>query len=334
MPLQYTGVLDEHRACRSAAVVFDVSHLGHRRLPMRGRGARRAAVVAHQRSRPHRARTRAVHTPARSRRRARGRRHHRVVGRTRAFRRDAERIEHRPARRCRGEERAAGDRRRGRVRPTSREPRRGARGAGARRASAARAGQRRSRRGASGSRCARLGGATRGSSPAPGTPAKTAWRSTWRPTTRPSCGTRCSARGHHAGRTRRARHAPARSGPPVARPRARTRDHAVASRARLGRALGQRRFPRSRAARSRTQQGSGAPAHGRLGRGSAPGPRRCHRAARRRRDRRGHQRQLLADARKRDRAGVACGPTSSPARPCSSTCAARCSTARSSSRRS
>ncbi len=28
MPIQYTSVLDEHRACREAAVVFDVSHLG------------------------------------------------------------------------------------------------------------------------------------------------------------------------------------------------------------------------------------------------------------------------------------------------------------------
>jgi aminomethyltransferase len=28
MPLQYAGVLDEHRACRTGAVVFDVSHLG------------------------------------------------------------------------------------------------------------------------------------------------------------------------------------------------------------------------------------------------------------------------------------------------------------------
>src|SRR5262245_8213395 len=28
MPLQYTGVLDEHRACREHGVVFDVSHLG------------------------------------------------------------------------------------------------------------------------------------------------------------------------------------------------------------------------------------------------------------------------------------------------------------------
>lgn len=28
MPIQYTGVLEEHRACRTDAVVFDVSHLG------------------------------------------------------------------------------------------------------------------------------------------------------------------------------------------------------------------------------------------------------------------------------------------------------------------
>jgi aminomethyltransferase len=28
MPIQYRGVLEEHRACREGAVVFDVSHLG------------------------------------------------------------------------------------------------------------------------------------------------------------------------------------------------------------------------------------------------------------------------------------------------------------------
>src|SRR4029079_19043791 len=37
MPLQYAGVLEEHRACRTNAVVFDVSHLGTVR--MTGRGA-------------------------------------------------------------------------------------------------------------------------------------------------------------------------------------------------------------------------------------------------------------------------------------------------------
>jgi len=37
MPIQYTGVLEEHRACRSDAVVFDVSHLGS--VAVRGPGA-------------------------------------------------------------------------------------------------------------------------------------------------------------------------------------------------------------------------------------------------------------------------------------------------------
>src|SRR5439155_22064431 len=37
MPLQYGGVLEEHRACRERAVVFDVSHLGS--LHVEGTGA-------------------------------------------------------------------------------------------------------------------------------------------------------------------------------------------------------------------------------------------------------------------------------------------------------
>jgi aminomethyltransferase len=37
MPIQYTGVLEEHRACREHAVVFDVSHLGS--VHVRGAGA-------------------------------------------------------------------------------------------------------------------------------------------------------------------------------------------------------------------------------------------------------------------------------------------------------
>jgi aminomethyltransferase len=37
MPLQYSGVLEEHRACREHAVVFDVSHLGT--VEFRGAGA-------------------------------------------------------------------------------------------------------------------------------------------------------------------------------------------------------------------------------------------------------------------------------------------------------
>ena len=38
MPIQYRGVLDEHRACREDAVVFDVSHLGSLRVT--GHGAK------------------------------------------------------------------------------------------------------------------------------------------------------------------------------------------------------------------------------------------------------------------------------------------------------
>ena len=38
MPIQYVGVLEEHRACREAAVVFDVSHLGSLRVT--GHGAK------------------------------------------------------------------------------------------------------------------------------------------------------------------------------------------------------------------------------------------------------------------------------------------------------
>jgi len=41
MPIQYSGVLDEHRACRERAVVFDVSHLG----TVECRGARAYALL-------------------------------------------------------------------------------------------------------------------------------------------------------------------------------------------------------------------------------------------------------------------------------------------------
>jgi aminomethyltransferase len=36
MPIQYTGVLEEHRACRERGVVFDVSHLGSVRVAGKG----------------------------------------------------------------------------------------------------------------------------------------------------------------------------------------------------------------------------------------------------------------------------------------------------------
>ena len=64
----------------------------------RGR-VRHAAVGVHQRPRPHRAGPGAVHAPARPRRRARRRRHHRVVGGTGRLPGDAQRVEHRAARR-------------------------------------------------------------------------------------------------------------------------------------------------------------------------------------------------------------------------------------------
>ncbi|MFO1536264.1 MAG: glycine cleavage system aminomethyltransferase GcvT [Actinomycetota bacterium] len=44
MPIQYTSVLDEHRACRTAAAVFDVSHLGSLRVQGPGSHARLQAA--------------------------------------------------------------------------------------------------------------------------------------------------------------------------------------------------------------------------------------------------------------------------------------------------
>jgi aminomethyltransferase len=43
MPIQYSGVLEEHRACRHGAVAFDVSHLG----TLRVRGAAAQAALQH-----------------------------------------------------------------------------------------------------------------------------------------------------------------------------------------------------------------------------------------------------------------------------------------------
>ena len=125
MPLQYTGVLEEHRACREHGVVFDVSHLGT--IECGGPGAFDCSQwLLTQRPAQDRAGPRAVHAPARSRRRARRRRHHRVVGRRRALLRDAERVEHRAdPRRVRRRPRAR--RRRGRVRRRHRRPARSSR---------------------------------------------------------------------------------------------------------------------------------------------------------------------------------------------------------------
>jgi aminomethyltransferase len=45
MPIQYTSVLEEHRACRTAAAVFDVSHLGSLRVQGPGSHARLQAAL-------------------------------------------------------------------------------------------------------------------------------------------------------------------------------------------------------------------------------------------------------------------------------------------------
>ncbi len=36
MPVQYSGVMDEHRAVRTAAGLFDVSHMGEFKVTRRG----------------------------------------------------------------------------------------------------------------------------------------------------------------------------------------------------------------------------------------------------------------------------------------------------------
>ena len=80
MPIQYTGVLEEHRACREHAVVFDVSHLGSVRVAGRGATALLQWAFTNDLDRIEPGRG-AVHAPARPRRRPRRRRHHRLVGR-------------------------------------------------------------------------------------------------------------------------------------------------------------------------------------------------------------------------------------------------------------
>ena len=109
MPLSYPdGTVAEHRACRSGAVAFDVSHLGTVRVE--GPGAfELLAADPDQRPAPRSAPGRAQYTHLLDRRRLGGRRHHRVVGGRRSLRRDAQRLQHRPG---------AG----GRRRPTTPQP--------------------------------------------------------------------------------------------------------------------------------------------------------------------------------------------------------------------
>ena len=131
----------------------------------------------------------AVHAPARPRRRARRRRHHRLVGRTRALLRHAERVEHRPAARALARQPVDAPSRRHRADITASRAVLAVQGPHAAR-SCARC--RRTRPRCRGSTCRRWGS---GSSPAPATPARTVSRSTSPPTRRPGCGTRWSTPG-------------------------------------------------------------------------------------------------------------------------------------------
>ena len=83
MPLAYPdGTLAEHRACRTGAVAFDVSHLGTVRVE--GPGAfELPAARPHQRPAPRSRPGRAQYTHLLDRRRLGDRRHHRLVGRRR-----------------------------------------------------------------------------------------------------------------------------------------------------------------------------------------------------------------------------------------------------------
>ena len=300
MPLQYTGVLDEHRACREPRWCSTSSHLGT--VECRGAGALDALqwLLTNDLGRIEPGRAQYTHLLDPDRR-ARRRRHHRVVGRRRALLRDAERVEHRRllAASTTAVARATGavD-----VRRRHRDAG-GARGAGpearallaavsADAAAVPRFAVREVRRAAW--------------SPAPATPAKTASRSTCRGATRPRCGsdrrrrdrrppgsapaTRCGSK--PGSRCTATSSAPAsrRSRPGSAGSCAGTRATSAAA-------------TRSTAERERGRRPAAARHHGR---GPAPAARRCSRVlVDGARSGHGHERELLADARPRDRARVA-----------------------------
>ena len=121
-----------------------------------------------------------------------------------------------------------------------------------------------------------------------------------------ACGTRSLDAGHHARRARRARHAAARSRAAAARPRARPGHHAAPGRARLGRAVATRATSAAATPLEAEQERGVARRLRGPARRRPPDP--ARRATRCSRDgdvgRRGHERQLLADARARDRARV------------------------------
>ena len=225
----------------------------------RGR-VRHAAVGVHQRPRPHRARARAVHAPARSRRRARRRRHHRVVGRAGRVPRDAQRVEHRSRSSTRCGEAAVVPRRRRVRRSTTSPPTRvvlAVQGPEARELLAPVAARRgRGRRGSRVERGRPTPVAPRAGSRAPATPARTASSCTCPPTRRSRCWQRAARRRDHA---RRARAPATRCGSkPGCRCTATSsgRESRRSGRAGLGGALRQGRLPGPRR-RSRPRQDRG-----------------------------------------------------------------------------
>ena len=136
---------------------------------------------------------------------------------------------------------------------------------------------------------------------------------------------RARRRRAHPGRARRARHVAARGRAPAPRPRAGPGHHAAAGRAGLGGPLRQGRLPRSRRARSRAHPGCGSPSAGARHRGPADPARGPGRLARRCRRRRG---DAAATSRRRSvtasrwRSSL---PTPPRATPSPSTCGdARC----------
>ena len=291
----------------------------HRRVRGRRR-VRHAAVGAHQRPGPHRARAGAVHAPARPRRRARRRRHHRVVGRRRALLRDAERVEHRRRSSTRSQARrrtarsSVADVTADRAVLAVQGPRRGrsSRPCIAEAAAVARFAVRRRVGGAPVRRGHRLHGRGRRRDPRARRP---------RP---PRCGTRSSTPASRPPGSARATRCASKPG---------CRCTATSS-ARASRRC--RPGSGGSCAGTRATSAGTAPLEAERERGRRPPPARARRstaarpargaaacAATARVDRRGHERQLLADARARDRARRSCRPTSPTATASPSTCAGR-----------
>ena len=228
MPLSYgDGTIAEHRACRHDAVVFDVSHLGTVRVEGADAFDRLQSALTND-LRKVAPGSGPVHPSARRGRRLGGRRHHRVVGRRRRLRRDAQRLQHRPGAWPPSEGRtpppAAHHRRPGSPRPG-----------------------RLATVGPEAAAVPRFGVApfdwegVDAWPPAPATRARTVSRWPSRPTWPPRLWDGAAGRRGRARPARRPRHPPARGRPAPARPRARPGHHPAPGRAGLGGRLGQGR---------------------------------------------------------------------------------------------